>query len=641
MLQTKSAKLTNSSGPNSWSQVHEFQPDDPDKLQIRGKLFLIAATTTDENRSDTLTLGRELIARINEEYYGNLEDDAYKALKTSIEKVSQEFYTNWGGVELGAIVVLDKVIFAAASGGCGIWLYRAGTLASLVPGLRNSISTASGFPKPNDVFLMATKSFFNVIPLGIIKAAMGGSTPQESVETLAPIIHGKPNTSMVCAQVIQIKNLQNSEEFKIPTPQIQSNPAGNDQILKKPLFNSIVLRDSLHKIFGKVSNYKGAIFRTLPAREIYIKEALIDDVSPRSKKLSFVIALSLLFVLFLSIVVGFRQKQKNDLRNKYTGILQEAGNEVDQAISLASISSERSRELFVAAQNKLNEVEKMNVKDESLDELRKKIEDARASILGEYNNEPELFSDLTLLSSGFNGDQLVLTGKQMYVFDKAGSRILGVEISSKKSKLLAGPGALSSPESIAGYEDRVFVNQPDGIYEVESTPVKKIFNTWSGPVLFNVFGGNVYVLDKNSGQIYRYQSSGNGFSEKQNWLTSGVTTNLADTLQTAIDGSVYVLFPNSKILKFSQGNPQTFSLRGMVPDIGNTNAISAGPDNQYIYLLDTSGKRVVVVDKRGTYKAQYRSESIGNAKNIVADEKTGKIILLTGDKLYFLPMKHL
>jgi ABC-type uncharacterized transport system permease subunit len=108
-----------------------------------------------------------------------------------------------------------------------------------------------------------------------------------------------------------------------------------------------------------------------------------------------------------------------------------------------------------------------------------------------------------------------------------------------------------------------------------------------------------------------------------------------------MDGAVYVLYPNAKMLKYSLGSPQNFSISGVVPGIGNIDAIYADPDNQYIYLLDKAGKRVVVVDKKGNYKAQYTDDQIAGAKSLVASEAQKEIILLTGDKLLSIEIKHL
>ena len=193
---------------------------------------------------------------------------------------------------------------------------------------------------------------------------------------------------------------------------------------------------------------------------------------------------------------------------------------------------------------------------------------------------------------------------------------------------------------LTSYEDRVFVLAGDGIYEIGTTKNKVIDKAWEGDAFIKDFASNLYVLDKSGNAIYRYAGSGTTFGDKQNWLAVTSRADFSGALSWTIDGSMYVLYPNAKILKFSLGSAQNFSVKGVIPEIGTIDAIYADADNQYLYLLDRAGKRVVVIDKNGNYKAQYSDDQIGNAESLVVSEVDKKIILLTGDKLYSIDIKN-
>ena len=142
--------------------------------------------------------------------------------------------------------------------------------------------------------------------------------------------------------------------------------------------------------------------------------------------------------------------------------------------------------------------------------------------------------------------------------------------------------------------------------------------------------------------IYRCAgSSGNTFGLQQNWLSSSTKPNFSGATDWGMNGAIYVLYPNSKILKYSLGSPQNFSVTGVSPEVGNIDAFYADPDNQYVYLLDKAGKRVVVIDKNGKYTAQYVGDQIASATNLVVSEANKKIILLTGDKLLSVEIKNI
>ncbi|MGB6838991.1 MAG: hypothetical protein WBE27_01805, partial [Microgenomates group bacterium] len=134
-----SAKLTGNPGASGWAQVHEFAPDDAEKLKLRGRLFAVIATksqkkedSTEEHGVDSVVAGRELLTRLHEEYFGSTEKTAFNALSDSVEKVINEFLDVWGDVEIAAAVIVDGVIYTACGGGAQAAVFRNGILAKIL-----------------------------------------------------------------------------------------------------------------------------------------------------------------------------------------------------------------------------------------------------------------------------------------------------------------------------------------------------------------------------------------------------------------------------------------------------------------------------------------------------------------------------
>lgn len=623
MLNPTSAKLTGTPGVSGWAQGYEFTPEDPDKLAARGHLFAVVATSRVEdagNSLDTISAGRELIARLQEEYYGDLAAKPFNALTSAVEKVTKEFKENRGDVEIVASALVGEIVYSVASGGGRVLISREGAVGTILTSLDATIS-ASGFPKAGDTVLLATKSFFENISQGVIKAALSSENPAAAIEAFAPTVHATGDLGSLGVIVIKF----NRAEVESPVL------AESVQTVTRPLAD----------FGGKLSGLAKTLINKIPGKNVYVKSPVQDEMVSQSKKLTFTVAIVLLVILAVSIGFGIRQKRINDVKSKYQGLLTEAGSEVDQAISLASVSPDKSRELFADSVQKLNQIESLKVSDPKIDDLAKKINDSRAAILGEYLATPDLFMDLSLLSSGFKGDTVTASGGSLYVLDKAGKRLVSVAVDTKKSKVVAGPTQIDTALDSASYEDRSFILMSDGIYEVGSSKDKVIDKTWGGDAFIEAFAGNIYVLDKSGNAIYRYPGQGSGFGDKANWLAAGTRADFSDARAWAIDGSVYVLFPGSKVLKYSLGSPQNFSVSGVIPEIGTIDAIYADADNQGVYLLDRAGNRVVVIDKKGKYIAQYLSDQIGNATNLAVSEADKKIVLLAGDKLFSIDIKHL
>jgi hypothetical protein len=89
------------------------------------------------------------------------------------------------------------------------------------------------------------------------------------------------------------------------------------------------------------------------------------------------------------------------------------------------------------------------------------------------------------------------------------------------------------------------------------------------------------------------------------------------------------------------GNPQNITPTGIFPVLASIDAVYTNESLAGVYLLDKTNKRIVVLTKDGKYKAQYLSDKIGEATDLVVSEKDKKVILLTGQKILFLEIKHL
>lgn len=621
-MNTRSAKITGLPGESGWAQVHDFKPEDPEKLRLRGHLFAVVATRKIEGGVEVVNSGRELISRLHEEYFGDLSTKPFNALTSAVGKVIGEFKETWGDVEIAACAIVGNVVFSSAGGGTKVIISRNGSLATILDSTSNVVS-ASGYPKTGDVILLGTKTFFEKFTSGTIKEGLENHDPESAAESFAPVLHEADNVGTVGAAIVKF----NEERVDAPVVSVEEPP-------QKPQMTFENAKSSF-------SGFISGLVKKIPARRIYVREPMNDEVVSQSKRLTFTVAIALIVILAISIGFGIRQKKINDLKKQYQGILEQASQEVDQAISLASVSPDQSRELFADSMQKLDQIDALNIKDPKVELLRSRINESRGAILGEYEVTPEAFLDLGLLSSGFKGDSLSVSGGNIYILDRMGKRIVSVAISTKKSKVVAGPGVIDEALDLAAYEDRVFVLGGDGIYEIGTTKDKVINKVWGGDAFVRAFAGNMYVLDKSGNAIYRYAGSGNTFGDKQDWLAASTQADFSDAKSWGIDGSIYVLYPNSRVLKYSRGSPQSFRISSVIPEIGSVDALYADPDNQDVYLLDRAGKRIVVVDKNGQYKAQYVNDAIANVTNLVVSEADKKIILLTEDKLFSVDIKHL
>ena len=112
--------------------------------------------------------------------------------------------------------------------------------------------------------------------------------------------------------------------------------------------------------------------------------------------------------------------------------------------------------------------------------------------------------------------------------------------------------------------------------------------TWELGSKIKSFNGNIYTINAEQNQIYRYRPSANGFSQKTNSLTAQTSAKILDI---AVDGGFYILTEDGKINRFVSTNDKgVVSLTlNKIPgawkiDSGLSTQIVANDKLSYVYI---------------------------------------------------------
>ena len=155
----------------------------------------------------------------------------------------------------------------------------------------------------------------------------------------------------------------------------------------------------------------------------------------------------------------------------------------------------------------------------------------------------------------------------------------------------------------------------------------------------NNYNNKLYLLVPSENKIYKYDKNGSSFSTPQNWLTENV--DLADSVDLTIDGNIYVLKKNGTIIKLLKGKLQNFSLENVEPAIEQATKFVMLPDQNFIYILESTKNRLVVFNKNGQLIKQYQSDQWKDLKDVVVDEKNKTIYLLNGNSIIKFAAQHI
>jgi hypothetical protein len=172
------------------------------------------------------------------------------------------------------------------------------------------------------------------------------------------------------------------------------------------------------------------------------------------------------------------------------------------------------------------------------------------------------------------------------------------------------------------------------------------FESWRYPKLVGSHSGRFYLLDSTANRIVRYDPTPDGYSSPpHNWLQT--EADLAGVVGMAIGDSIYLLYADGAIRKFSTGEADTFDISDWdTPPKNPASIFTRTPaETRWIYVADRGNRRIVQSSKEGQFKQQFRladepasgdGDALTGATDLFVDEIAGHAYLLSGRDLYLL-----
>jgi hypothetical protein len=255
---------------------------------------------------------------------------------------------------------------------------------------------------------------------------------------------------------------------------------------------------------------------------------------------------------------------------------------------------------------------------------------------------PQLLADWSATTATNPAQDIFFLGNKIYGFSAQTSDILLYDLLTKETQLIT-PG-LSVKNFISASvpkENDFAVLLYDNQNIVEFKPTE---NSWKKVDIgypgqntkitgLAVYNRRLYTLDAQNNKIYRHDTIQSGFSIGKEW-TQNNTTNLNTGTDITIDGDVFVLGENGTIFKFTKGQIQNFVTSKIDPPLTAAHKIWTYNDLKYIYILDSTGKRIIIMDKLGQIKNQITAKEFTNPTGMIIDEEKNIAYILDSNKLY-------
>jgi hypothetical protein len=173
----------------------------------------------------------------------------------------------------------------------------------------------------------------------------------------------------------------------------------------------------------------------------------------------------------------------------------------------------------------------------------------------------------------------------------------------------------------------------EGIWNEEGKLVReRDEDFWQEVIRLEFYAGNLYVLEKERGEIYRYAIREEDLGRRIRWLKKGEEPIFNRAVDMAIDGDIWV-FEEKGIRRFRGGREENWEREELDESFDKLGAGAVG--EEIVVVLDSGRERVVVWDKEtGRLVKQMIWSELREAQDIAILEE--KILVLVKGEVYEL-----
>ena len=146
------------------------------------------------------------------------------------------------------------------------------------------------------------------------------------------------------------------------------------------------------------------------------------------------------------------------------------------------------------------------------------------------------------------------------------------------------------------------------------------------------YSGNLYLLDAEGGEVWRYLPAGEGYDSERNGLLGGIT--IDDASAIAVDSDIFLLGQSGGVRRFELGVEQRALLRGLDAPPASSAAVAVSTASGRVYIADRGGQRVVVSARSSDFVAQYRHAQFFDLRGLTLSADGTEVLVLTGDGIF-------
>lgn len=552
-------------GGEAYSQTFMYRPPRDDLLSRRGELFALLTMQPVPEELDAPALAKDIFDHLQKDYFGNIIGGVLEALETAAHQALQR-----GGQHAHTYVNLQMT--AVAIWGKAFYYYRTPQiyLGQIQGGELLDLDqhqVGSDALQDGDLIVLATPTFTQRIFKPFLQEQAHSLNVEEQLPELREKVAHLENPSSASAVLLGVSVAEvPSEEEVIEIEIAEERGKHSNRGLLAKLPKLSDLRSINPSHLAQIFKQR----RGVEKPEIYLRPRM-----PQGKKGRLTLALFFATLLITSSIITYKYNQRQQLKEAAREKLQQTQEKIVQAEEVAALDPQQAQQLISSVEEDLGEV--LGVSEE----LRGNVEEVRERA--------------TAVTAKIYRAEVVQA--QPVQFPK--------QLDEKSFSIDAGRGVVNrSGEVLLARED-----------------------AWQTPVAAAVYFDNLYVLDTGANQIHKYLSIPSGYSNRRDYLISNV--NLTNAVDLAIDGSIYVLFGDGRIEKYTAGERDEFHLDSFHPPFESPRLLETQPNTEHLYFAQDN--TLLIFNKDGQYQRQLKVENATINDLILSDDES-RLWLLSNDK---------
>lgn len=378
------------------------------------------------------------------------------------------------------------------------------------------------------------------------------------------------------------------------------------------------------------------IFRRITAKDIYLKAGS----SQKLMRLIFTIGAG---VIIIGGLIGFRvYKIRQQVKNA-SSVLSPITEQLNSAQGQLEAEPILARESVSQVITQLEQLEK-DFADQK--KARQLIVDELASARELYDQisgqeefgQLEIFYDLRLADSEFLVSSLDATQQQAVFLDAGKKKIITLNLENKQIQQLD----LENVENLVDLEltSTTATVLGQGVLTKDLNDDQKFTEIIAegdsnrAATLIEGFASYIYLLNPEKRNIYRYSEQKDGYSDPIGWVSGAAGFDYEQVSSWAIDGEMWVATREGGLHKLASGREQELEVTGLAEPFTHSLQVFTHEDLENLYVLEPDGKRLVVLNKKGEFLKEIKSDSLISTTTLFVSEKLGKAFAVSGSIVY-------